>query len=320
MARIVSFFIIICSVLLFLTGCGGSKSSPAPAPVPASSVNQEAGVADDGVEEEEEKERKKETKKKKKKKKAKKEESLEKALEEDKDELPPELQKPEMTLSVASSQWTENEFVYIRSSTPELFDMAITELTTRLVNSDGADDVVRILEQFVHSVIPVALEQEEQLREKGKALEESLKEDEEAQRKMRSAKPIELKFYQLSQPQVRAIMGALASDTSEAAGKIVAAFLAGGILTDDNKSALESVMFAYAQKSRDGKLTTEEEEILLSFLLMPEKAVKIAAEYAGIELPKGQIAELDAEGNRVQNDNQNRMRGSRQPILISADK
>ncbi|MDO4628889.1 MAG: hypothetical protein Q4C70_06865 [Planctomycetia bacterium] len=320
MTRVVSFFIVIgCSTLLFFTGCGGGNSSPAPAPAPAPSVSQEADAeeADAEEEEEKEKEKKQETKKKKKKKKVKKEE----APEEEKDELPPELQKPEMTLPAASSQWTEKEFVYLRSAQPDLFDMAITELTTRLANPDGADSAAGILNQFVHSVIPAALEQEEQLRAKGKALEELLKEDEEAQKKMRSAKAIELKFYQLSQMQIRTIMEALASNSSETASKTVAAFLAGGILTDDNKSALETIMFAYAQKSRDGKLSAEEEEILLSFLLMPENAVKIAAEYAGIELPKGQIAELDAEGNQVQNNsNQNRMRANHQPILISAEK
>ncbi len=319
MTRIVSFFIVIgCSTLLFLTGCGGSKSSPAPAPAPAPSVSQNVDAEDEGAtEEEEEKEKKKETKKKKKKKKVKKEE----APEEEKDELPPELQKPEMTLPAASSQWTEKEFVYIRSAEPKLFDMAISELTTRLANPDGADSAAGILNQFVHSVIPAALEQEEQLRAKGKALEESLKDDDEAQRKSRSAKTIDLNFYQLSQIQIRTIMEALASNTCETAGKTVAAFLAGGILTDDNKSALESVLFAYAQKSRDGKLSAEEEEILLTFLLMPENAVKIAAEYAGIELPKGLVVELDAEGNPVQNNsNQNRMRGNHQPILISVDK
>jgi len=307
-----SFFMIFVSacLLLFITGCGGKKKSslaPAPAPMPEQNQPAQAQAAEAPAPE---------------KKKIKKKKKVQATKEAPADELPEELRVQEMTLPASSSQWTEKEIVYIRSAQKDLYDSAIRELTERLANPELADDSAKMLVQFVHSVIPAALAQEAKLSAESEKYKEK-DEDSHNSRKHSEAlaPPVVIEFYQLTQVQVRQIFDALSISTCENAKKAMAAFLAGTILTDDNKSALDSVLTGYAVKAKNGKITKEEEDFLLAFLLMPEKGVKLAAEYADVESPEVEPVELDQNGNPIQKqDAVNALRTNHQPIAVSPEK
>jgi len=321
MNRIASFFTILTlSGLLVLTaGCGGKSSSPEP--MPEENRVQKNIAEKTGLDKKNAPEPQQEPKKKKKKKK--KEVEEEKPEENEQDLLPPELQVQEKTLPSNTAQWSEADFTYVRVAEPALFDMALTELSSRLANPNVSEEAARILSRFVQSVIPNAIAQEQKLieaAEKQKALEEG--DDSERDRRMDNSKPIEINFYQLTQKQAAQGMGALASSTSETARKTTAAFLAGAILTDDNKGALEAVMDAYAVKSEEGKISPEEEKLLLSFLLIPEKGVEDAAEFAEIEAPEIKEVELDENGNppRTQDNPYSNLRGNHPPIQLAPGK
>lgn len=321
MNRIASFFTILTlSGLLVLTvGCGGKSSSPKPMP---EENRVEKNIAEKtGLDQKKDSSSQQETKKKKKKKKkVEKEEATEENAQ---DFLPPELQVQEKTLPSSASQWSEEDFTYVRVAEPTLFDMALTELSSRLANPNAAEEASRILARFVQSVVPNAIAQEQKLVAEAERLKE-LEEGDDSDRNRRTdpAKPIEIKFYQLAQKQVAQGMGALASSTSETAQKTVAAFLAGAIFTDDNKGALDAVMNAYATKSEEGKISPNEENLLLDFLLLPEKAVEEAAEFAEVEAPP--LKEIAADENgaqqRTQDSPYSNLRGNHPPIQLANGK
>lgn len=323
MTRIASFFTILAGSALLVLALGCGKSSPAPAPMPEKSrveqnLAEKTGLANQNADSQ------KNDQKPKKKKKRKVTPEVD-----PKEDLPEELRVPEVTLPVESSQWSEAEFTCIRTSQPLLFDSAISELSRRLANPDAAENAARILARFVQSVVPAALAQEQKLLAEAEKMKAVLEESEQEDRRGRkdpqaNAKPIELNYYMLSQNQIRQAMGALAGSTSETAEKQVAAFLAGAIQTDENKAGLEAVLDAYAQKTENEKLSADEENLLLAFLLMPEKAVAQAAGFAEVEAPQIPEEELDENGNPIQRSNQNgtsvNLRGNHQPILIAPNK
>lgn len=303
----VRFFMVFMSVclMLFVSGCGGKKKKVSPQPAPMPEQTQQAPAPEAPAPE------KKKIKKIKKK----------KPVEEPANTLPDELRIPEVTLPASSSLWTEKEIFYIRQAQKDLYDTTIQELITRLNNPDTADDAARLLIQFAQSRIPAALALEEKLR----AEEEKFKEGDEngrnANRSNPPAQPNILEFYQLTQAQVRQIFEALSANTCDNAKRAVAALLAGAIVTDDNKSALDTSLVGYAEKAQSGKITKEEEDFLLAFLLIPEKGVTLAAEYAEVEPPEVEPVDVDENGNPIQNQNSmNAMRGNHQPIEISPEK
>lgn len=277
MTRTFSFFtVLVCACIMALVlGCGGDKPSKSKKkPKPAVEQTEEVKTP-------EPEQAPKPKKEKKKKKKVKKEEPAE----DDQSYLPPELQVQEKTLPAESAQWTVEDFTYIRTQEPELFDLSISELEKRLANPAAADDAALILARFVRSVVPGALELEEQLKANEKALQNAMS-DEELQESQTNRNQVQtVNFFILSQSQVRQAMTALARSTSEVAQQQTMAFLAGTLLTDENKTVLNDVLQAYAEKAQDGKITPEEESILLAFLLTPELAVEKAAELADVELP-----------------------------------
>lgn len=301
-------FISVC-LMLFISGCGGGKKKPSPGPVPMPEQNQQVQAPEPPAPE------KKKIKKIKKKK-------TDQAGAESADTLPEELRIAEVTLPASSSQWTIKEIVYIRKAQKDLYDMTIQELIERLNNPETANDSAGLLVQFVQSVIPGALA----LEEKWRAESEKWKggEDDPQNSQNRSNPPTQpnvLEFYQLTQMQVRQVFEALSASTCETAQKATAALLAGTIMTDDNKTALEAALTGYAEKARNGKITRDEENFLLAFLLIPEKGVKLAAEYAEVDPPEIEPVELDQNGNPIQNqDTMNAMRGNHQPIEISPEK
>ena len=187
---------------------------------------------------------------------------------------------------------------------------------------ETADAAAKLLDGFVRSVIPGALAQEEKLRAKAEQLREMDGDPQNpSNRPSPQNQPITYEIYQLTQMQVRQIFEALSSSTCDTAKRTSAAFLAGTIQTDDNKSGLDAVIAGYAEKAQNGKITKEEEDFLLAFLLIPEKGVKLAAEYAEVEPPEVEPVELDQNGNPIQNqDPMNAMRGNHQPIEVAPEK
>lgn len=307
----VSFFMICVSVclILFVSGCGGKKKRPqGPAPMPEQ--NQQVQAPEPSAPEP------KKTKKNKKKKKEANDDGKRN------DDLPEELRAPEVTLPSQTSQWKENEIFYIRRWQKDLYDTVIQELVSRMANPDQAEATAKIMTQFVQSMVPAALAQEEKLRAEAERLKEAEGDSLNNQNRSNAmSQPITYEFYLLSQMQVRQIFQALASSTCDEAKKGTAAFLAGVIVTDDNKAALEAVVAGYAEKSQKGKITKEEEDFLLAFLLVPEKGVKLAAEFADVEPPVVEQEELDENGNPIpKQDAMNTLRGNHQPIDISPDK
>ncbi|MBR0190895.1 MAG: hypothetical protein IJQ31_02380 [Thermoguttaceae bacterium] len=297
-------------LMLFVSGCGGGKKKPSPGPAPMPEQNQQIQAPEPPAPE------------KKKVKKIKKKKTDQAASEDSADVLPEELRIAEVTLPASSSQWTEKEIAYIRRAQKDLYDMTIQELIDRLNNPEIADEAAGLLLQFVPSVIPGALALEEKWRAESEKFKDSEDDPRNSQnRSNQSGQPNIIEFYQLTQAQIRQIFEALSSSTCETAKKATAAFLAGTIMTDDNKSALDSALNGYAEKAQKGRITKEEEDFLLAFLLIPEKGVKLAAEYAEVEPPEIEPVELDQNGNPIQNqDALNALRGNHQPIEISPEK
>lgn len=307
----VSFFMICVSIclILFVSGCGGKKKrSSGPAPMPEQ--NQQAQAPETSAPEQ------KKTKKTKKKKKNQSDEQKQTSSHQEGQYI------PEVTLPASSSQWTEKEILYIRQAQKDLYDSVIQELIGRLANPDLADEASRLLTQFVRSRIPNALALEEKFLVQAERYKEAEGADpQNAQNRSNpQIQPITFEFYMLTQIQVRQIFEALSSSTCEDAKRETAAFLAGTIVTDDNKSALDATITGYAEKTQNGKITREEEDILLAFLLMPEKGIKLAAEFADVEPPVIEQDELDQDGNPIPKQNSmNAMRGNHQPIDISPE-
>ncbi len=302
-------FVSVC-LMLFVSGCGGGKKKPSPGPAPMPEQNQQVQAPEPPAPE-----------KKKIKKVIKKKKTDSSAEADSADMLPEGLRIAEVTLPASSSLWTEKEILYIRSAQKDLYNSAIQELVDRLNNPDTADDAARLLVQFVQSVIPAALAQEEKLRAESEKMKEGDDDGRNSNRSNPPAQPIMIEFYQLGQMQVRQIFEALSTNTCENAKKATAALLAGTIMTDDNKSALEATLNGYAEKAQKGKISKPEEDFLLAFLLIPEKGVKLAAEYAEVDPPEIEPVELDQNGNPIQNqDSMNALRGNHQPIEITPEK
>lgn len=323
MYQIQSFFAVFVSFSIFvlLAGCGGSSQ---PEPMPENNRVQEnlaerTGLNKNLNQEQNQGQDEQKAAPKKKKKRAKKQET-------ENSPEPPKMEVPEVQLPANSAAWTLQEFAYIRGSKPDLFPAAVSELAKRLKNPAAEEDSAKMLSQFLASVIPGALAKEEALlaaeprvKEAQEALE-NLNQDDGKNRKNSSG--VEMKrtqdmvFYQIPQNVLRDGTAALVSSSSETAVKQMAAFLAGVLQFDDNKVALEAAMDAYAKKARDGKLSQEEESLLLAFLLTPDLAVNQAAEAGGVQAPEVKETEYDENGNPIVNNNQTRT-SSHPQILVS---
>ncbi len=318
-------FLIGFSVLIFTVGCGGSSQ---PKPMPENRVEENlaerTGLNRNLNKGSEQEEQKKAASPKKKKKRPVKEE-------EDSSQNVPELTVPEMNIPANSASWTFTEIAYIRGKRLDLFGAVISELSKRMNNPATEDASALLLSQFLTTVIPGALAKEQSLMDEEprvKEVEESLKNLEQEERRQNkngknssqvSNKPTQdLVFYQIPQTLLRDGVTALASSTSETAQKQMASFLAGVLQFDDNKSALESAMGAYALKAELGKLSNDEESLLLAFLLTPELAVTQAASFAEVQAPEISEVEYDENGNPIQNQNSNQNNRSSHPQILIA--
>ncbi|MBO5436608.1 MAG: hypothetical protein J6A23_03010 [Thermoguttaceae bacterium] len=310
MTRTFSFFtVLVCACIMALVlGCGGDKPSKSKKKSKPAVEQTEEVKAPEPVQ------APKPKKEKKKKKKVKKEEPAE----DDQNYLPPELQVQEKTLPAESAQWTVEDFTYIRTQESDLFDLSISELEKRLANPAAADDAAQILARFVRSVVPGALELEEKLKKNEKNLQNAMSDEELQESQMNRSQAQTVDFFILTQAQVRQAMTALARSTSEVAQQQTMAFLAGTLLTDENKTVLNDVIQAYADKAQEGKISPEEESILLSFLLTPELAVGKAAEFADVEVPAPTPSQEETPSGT--NSRSSGARGNHPPILVAPGK